>query len=79
MTTTATFDPSRCVVFDLECYPGRWCVGFHGIDHNGQLSTKVVETKNDLVGLLMHFAKQRPGALGSDRFRISCGDNSKSV
>ncbi|HKM52973.1 MAG TPA: hypothetical protein VJY33_06140 [Isosphaeraceae bacterium] len=42
------FDPSRCVVFDLECYPGRCCIGFHGIDHAGRLSTKIVETKNDL-------------------------------
>ena len=58
MTMPAMFDPSRCVVFDLECYPGRWCVGFHGIDHAGRLSTKIVETKNDLEGLLRHFAKQ---------------------
>jgi len=39
MTRTATFDPSRAVVFDLEVCPGRWCVGFHGIDHAGRLST----------------------------------------
>jgi hypothetical protein len=58
MTMPAMFDPSRCVVFDLECYPGRWCIGFHGIDHAGRLSTKIVETKNDLEGLLRHFAKQ---------------------
>jgi|GEM_PF-4848998 len=53
MTMPARFDASRCVVFDLECYPGRWCVGFHGIDQAGRLSTKIVETKNDLEGLLM--------------------------
>jgi hypothetical protein len=22
------FDPNRCIVFDAEVYPGRWCVGF---------------------------------------------------
>ncbi len=58
MTLPARFDPSRSVVFVVECYPDRWCVGFHGIDQAGRLSTKIVETKNDLGGLLRHFAKQ---------------------
>ena len=44
--------------FDLEVYPGRWCVGLHGIDHAGLLSTRIVQTKNDLEGFLRHFAKQ---------------------
>ena len=58
MTIPAIFDSSRAVVFDLEVYPGRWCVGFHGIDHAGLLSTRIVQTKNDLEGFLRHFAKQ---------------------
>ncbi len=64
--------PSRAVVFDLECYPGRWCVGFHGIDHAGKLSTKIVETRNDLERLLKHFAEQGRTLIGynSDRFDV---------
>jgi len=58
MTMPATFDPSRCVTFDLECVRDFWCVGFHGVDHAGRLSTKIVETKNELEVLLRHFAKQ---------------------
>ncbi len=42
-TTAVNFDLARCVVFDLEVYPGRWCVGFHGPDQRGKLTTFVVD------------------------------------
>lgn len=47
-----TFDLSRCVVFDVEVYPGRWCVGFHGPGSTGVTTTRVVETRNDLRRML---------------------------
>src|SRR5512142_3029135 len=28
------FDPNRCVIFDTEVYPGRWCCGF--LAHDGK-------------------------------------------
>ena len=33
-----TFDFARCVAFDLEVYPGRWCVGFHGRNRHGKFT-----------------------------------------
>jgi hypothetical protein len=54
----AKFDPSCCIEFDLEVYPGHWCVGFHGIDHAGLLSTKIAETRDDLKRFLGQFARQ---------------------
>jgi len=38
-----TFDFARCAVFDLEVYRGRWCVGFHGWNRHGKLTTHVVD------------------------------------
>jgi hypothetical protein len=42
-TTAIGFDIARCVAFDLEVYPGRWCVGFHGPDQRGKLTTSIVD------------------------------------
>lgn len=42
-TPAYIFDLVRAVAFDLECYPGRWCVGFHGLDRTGKLGTFVVD------------------------------------
>jgi hypothetical protein len=42
-TTAIGFDIARCVAFDLEVYPGRWCVGFHGPDQKGKLTTSIVD------------------------------------
>lgn len=30
------FDPARCVAYRVECRPGRWIVGFHGVDDRGE-------------------------------------------
>ena len=72
MTKPMVFDISICVVFDLEVFPGRWCVGFHGFDRSGQLSTKIVETKGELERLLKHFAEQSRTLVGynSERFDV---------
>lgn len=37
------FDIGRCVVADVESYPGRWLVGFHGPDRSGKPTTHVVD------------------------------------
>ena len=37
------FDINRCMVFDVECYPGRWLVGFLTVDAAGKAIHFVVE------------------------------------
>src|SRR4051812_33263324 len=37
------FDLSRCVVADVETYPNRWCVGFHGLSLDGEIRTQIVD------------------------------------
>jgi hypothetical protein len=41
--TAPNFDLNRCVVFDVEIYQGRWCVGFLGPDRRGKVVTFVVD------------------------------------
>ena len=38
-----TFDIASCVVADVETYPGRWCVGFRGMDRGGSPTSWVVD------------------------------------
>jgi hypothetical protein len=38
-----TFDLARSVVFDIEVYPGRWCVGFLGEGRGGRVETTIVD------------------------------------
>jgi hypothetical protein len=47
------FDLSRCVVFDVEVYPGRWCVGFNGQDRHGKLATHVVDGDPRRLGAVL--------------------------
>ena len=42
MSTPFSFDLSQAVAADVETYPNRWCVGFHGLDRNGKPTTWVV-------------------------------------
>jgi AAA domain/DNA polymerase family B len=62
----------RYVAFDLETFPGRWCVGFHGLDQHGELTTHVVETRGKLRALLKRFAAQDRTLVGynSQRFDV---------
>jgi P4 family phage/plasmid primase-like protien len=62
----------RYVAFDLETYPDHWCVGFHGIDQDGHLTTWIVETRADLRKLLKRFADQERTLAGynSERFDV---------
>src|SRR5262249_48844980 len=62
-------DIKKCVVFDLEVSPGRWCVGFHGPDPRGDLATQVVDgDASQLAALLKRLA---------DNGRILVGYNSE--
>jgi DNA polymerase elongation subunit (family B) len=67
-----TFALRSCVVFDLECYPGRWCVGFQGPGSNGAATFKCVENREDLTKLLAWFAAQGRILIGynSSRFDV---------
>jgi hypothetical protein len=67
-----SFDLAKCVVFDLECYPNHWCVGFHGYDRCGEPTTRIVETKAELVRMLNWFAKKGRTLAGynSERFDV---------
>jgi hypothetical protein len=47
--TPYSFDIGRCVVADMEVYPGRWCLGLLGPDRQGKQVTLVV--KNDRAEL----------------------------
>src|SRR3954449_2377091 len=38
-----SFDLASCVVADVEVYPGRWCVGFHGRDRDGKPKTWIID------------------------------------
>ena len=70
--TDLSFDLKNAVVFDLETYPGRWCVGFRGPDAKGKItSTTVVwsqagggvvaiERPRGLPGWLQFGAVRRP-------------------
>jgi P4 family phage/plasmid primase-like protien len=58
MSKPLVFDLVRCVVFDLEVYPGRWCVGFHGPDPHGQMAIRIIEQRDALERLLDRIAGQ---------------------
>jgi hypothetical protein len=47
-----SFDIAKCVVFDLETYPNRWCVGFLGPGSDGHTTFKIVEDRKSLAKLL---------------------------
>jgi hypothetical protein len=51
-----TFDQQRCVVLDVEVFPGRWCVGFLGPGSSGTATTKIVESREQLATVLNYFA-----------------------
>jgi hypothetical protein len=67
-----TFDLSRCVAFDVEVYPGRWCVGFYGTTRNGSMQTRLVEDRGKLANLLAYFAEHGKILVGynSQRFDV---------
>ena len=58
MTVLPTFHVDKCIVFDLECYPNHWGIGFLGLDRAGAISTRIVETKYLLEQILNSFAQQ---------------------
>lgn len=43
MSTPFSFDLSRAVVCDVETYPNRWCVGFHGLGRTGEMVTLTID------------------------------------
>src|SRR5262245_51929818 len=67
------FDLDRCVVFDLEVFPGRWCVGFLGAGSQGAATTRIVDgNRDELSRLLGWFATQGRLLIGynSGRFEV---------
>jgi hypothetical protein len=63
------FDLQRCVVFDIEVFRGRWCVGFHGPGRGGTLETMIIDGDRRRLSATL----ERFGATG----RILCGYNSE--
>ena len=54
--TAIAFDPGRCVVADLEVYPGRWGLGLGWPDGAGSLRTTFVEDCDRLAACLGELA-----------------------
>jgi hypothetical protein len=71
-TDSFAFELQRSIAFDLECYPGRWCVGFFGPGSNGTMTTKIVEDRDGLVRILQYFANTGRTVVGynSERFDV---------
>jgi hypothetical protein len=67
-----TFDPERAIVFDVETYPGRWMVGFLGLDPTGRLKPYAVETTAALAKALKKFAREGKTLCGynSEKFDV---------
>jgi hypothetical protein len=54
-----TFSLQSCIAFDLEVYPGRWCVGFLGPGSDGARTTRVVDgSRGELAKLLEWFGSK---------------------
>jgi hypothetical protein len=71
-TDRFAFALARCVVFDLEVYPGRWCVGFRGPGPDGMLRARVVESLDELSHTPNALAERRRTLVGfnSDVFDV---------
>ena len=66
-----SFDLARCVVFDLEVYPGRWCVGFLGQGSSGAMETLIVDGDRDkLERTLRRFAAAGRTVVGYNSARF---------
>jgi hypothetical protein len=48
-----SFAFADCIVFDLECFLDRWCVGFHGRGRNGEMMTRLVDGDRDSLARLL--------------------------
>jgi putative DNA primase/helicase len=72
MSNNHIFELSRCVIFDLECYPDRWCVGFRWRGPSGVVTTRIVEAREALAKSLTWFAGEGRILVGynSERFDI---------
>jgi hypothetical protein len=58
-TIAVVFELARCIVFDVEVYPDRWCVGFRGIGSDGSERTKIIDgNREELWRLLQVLADQ---------------------
>lgn len=67
--TSRGFDLARCMAFDLEVSPGRWAVGFHGFDRDGERGTWVVDGDREKLARFLR-------GLGANG-RIAVGYNSQ--
>ena len=69
----SAFDVSRCVVFDLEVYRGRWLVGFLGNNLDGELTDSVVDgDANALRRYMDHFVERGRTLVGYDGSISTC-------
>lgn len=69
---TPGFDLNRCVAFDVEIYPGRCCVGFHGPNAEGVPTTRTVQGREELKKALEHLKERGRILVGynSERFDV---------
>src|SRR4051794_3213124 len=59
------FALDRCVVADVETYPNHWCVGFHGPDSEGRLTTWIVDGDRDQLAKVLARLAERDKILVS--------------
>jgi hypothetical protein len=67
--TAIAFDPARCAVFDLEVYPGRWCLGLGRPDGAGSFQTSFVEDRDRLEACLNELAADGQTLVGFNSVR----------
>ena len=68
-----SFDLACCVVFDLEVYAGHWCVGFHGPNAKGKLTTFIVDGDRNKLAKTLDQLQARGAVLvgyNSERFDV---------
>jgi hypothetical protein len=65
-------DLERCVVFDVEVYPGSWCVGFLGLTNDGEWVHDCAETTSQLEAILSQLHQDGKTLLGynSQRYDV---------
>jgi hypothetical protein len=60
VTASYPFDPARCVIFDVECFPGpRWMCGFLGPGPDGGLRHVVVDGDPDKLRRVLAKVRKR--------------------
>ena len=56
--THYSFALARCIVFDLEVFPGRWLLGFYWIEDDGKPQHRIIEDRLELARFLTECKQQ---------------------